>query len=96
MERDVYQQMIVDLVLPDTKKKMTATAGNVILQQDGAKSHLKEQNEACIAKVTERFGDPNAIKLYTQLAQSPDLNVNDLGFHNSCSQDTTGCLQRSH
>jgi hypothetical protein len=28
----------------------------------------------------ELYGDPNAVKLYTQPAQSPDLNVNNLGF----------------
>jgi hypothetical protein len=31
----------------------------------------------------ELYGEPNAVKLYTQPAQSPDLNVDDLGFFNS-------------
>jgi hypothetical protein len=29
MDRDLYQKMLVDLVLPDIKKKMPATAGNI-------------------------------------------------------------------
>ena len=83
MDRDLYQKMLVDLVLPDIKKKMPASAGNIILQQDGAKSHLQEDDEVFKAKVMELYGDSNAVKLYTQPAQSPDLNVNDLGFFSS-------------
>jgi hypothetical protein len=82
MDRDLYQKMLVDLVLPDIKKKMPVNT-NIILQQDGAKSHLQADDEVFKAKVTELYGDPNAVKLYTQLAQSPDLNVNDLGFFSS-------------
>jgi hypothetical protein len=33
-----------------------------------------------LAKVEELYGNKNAVKLYTQPAQSPDLNVNDLAF----------------
>jgi hypothetical protein len=68
MDRDLYQKMLVDLVLPDIKKKMPATAGNIILQQDGANSHLPEDDWVFKAKVMELYGDPNAVKLYTQLA----------------------------
>jgi hypothetical protein len=53
--------MLVDLV-PDIKKKMHASAGNIILQQDGMKSHLQEDDEAFKAKVMELYGDPNAVK----------------------------------
>jgi hypothetical protein len=35
------------------------------------------------AKETGLVGYPNEEKLYTQLAQSPDLNVNNIGFFNS-------------
>jgi hypothetical protein len=83
MDRDLYQKMLVELVLPDIKKKMPASAGNIILQQDGAKSHLQEDDEVFNAKVMELYGDPNAVTLYTQPAQSPDLNVNDLGYFSS-------------
>jgi hypothetical protein len=83
IDRDLYQKMLVDLVLPDMKKKVSASAGHVILQQDRAKSHLPEDDEVIKAKVMELYGDPNAAKLYTQPAQSADLNVNELGFFNS-------------
>ncbi|KAG7337411.1 hypothetical protein IV203_033525 [Nitzschia inconspicua] len=71
-----------NFVLPDVKKKMPID-NNIILQQDGAKAHLPDDDPLFAAKVTELFGDPTAVKLYTQPAQSPDLNVNDLGFFNS-------------
>jgi hypothetical protein len=75
--------MLVDLVLPDIKKKMPATAGHIILQQDGAESHLQEDDDVFKAKVMEMYGDPDAVKLYTQPAQSPDLNIIALGFSSS-------------
>jgi hypothetical protein len=65
MDRDLYQKMLDDLVLLDIRKKMPAHAGNIILQQDGAKSHLQEDDEVFAAKVTELFGNLNAVKLYT-------------------------------
>jgi hypothetical protein len=80
MDRDLYQMILVELVLPDIKKKMPATSGPIIPQQDGAKSHLQEDDEVFKAKVMELFGYPNAVMLYPQPAQSPDLNVHDLGF----------------
>ncbi|KAG7337159.1 hypothetical protein IV203_035373 [Nitzschia inconspicua] len=82
MDRDLYRDMLFNFVLPDVKKKMPID-NNIILQQDGAKAHLPDDDPLFAAKVTELFGDPTAVKLYTQPAQSPDLNVNDLGFFNS-------------
>jgi hypothetical protein len=74
--------MLVDLVLPDIKKMMPLNT-NIILQQDGANAHLQEHGNLLKSKVAEQCGGPNAVKLYTQPAQSPDLNVNSLGFFNS-------------
>jgi hypothetical protein len=72
--------MIADLVLPDIKKKMPRN-NNIILQQDGAAAHhLPEDDSLFKPKVEELFSDKNAVILYTQPAQSQDLNVNDLGF----------------
>ena len=82
MDRDLYREMVVDLVLPDVKNKMPISTG-IVLQQDGAKAHLPTDDPEFKARVVELFGDENAVKLHTQPAQSPDLNVNDLGFFNS-------------
>jgi hypothetical protein len=59
------------------------TVGNIILHQSGAKSHIQGDGKLFQAKGTELVGDPNAVKLFTQPAQSPDLNVNDLCFFHS-------------
>jgi hypothetical protein len=63
MDRDVYQQMLVHLLLPDKKKKKMKVNNNITLQQDRAKSHLQEDDEVFIAKVTVLFGDPNSVEL---------------------------------
>jgi hypothetical protein len=80
-DREEYQwMMITNLVLPRIKKKMPIN-NNIIVHQDGAKAHLLVDHPEFKAKVQELYGNKNAVKLYTQPAQSPDLNVkNDLGF----------------
>lgn len=83
LDRDEYERMIIDLVLPDIKRKMPLN-NNIILQQDGASAHLPADDPDFKAKVAELYGgNEDAVKLYTQPAQSPDLNVNDLGFFHS-------------
>ena len=79
LDREEYQRMMIKLVLPDIKRKMPLN-NNIIVQQDGAKAHLPVDDPAFKAKVLELYGNEDAVKLYTQPAQSPDLNVNDLGF----------------
>ena len=79
MDRDIYRDMMINLVLPDIKKKMPLN-NNIIIQQDGAKAHILDNDEAFYDKVEELYNDRDAVKLYTQPANSPDLNVNDLGF----------------
>jgi hypothetical protein len=45
MDRDLYQKMLVDLVVPDINKRIPTTASNILLQQDEPNSHLHEDNE---------------------------------------------------
>jgi hypothetical protein len=81
--------MMIDLVLPDIKRKMPINNNiTTIMQQDGAKAHLPVDDPAEFfkAKVLELYGNEDAVKLYTQPAQSSDLNVNDLGFFASLLQ----------
>jgi hypothetical protein len=80
LDREEYQKMMIKLELPDIKRKMPIN-NNIIVQQDGAKAHLPVDDPVFKAKVLELYGNEgDAVKLYTQPAQSPDLNVNDLGF----------------
>ncbi|CAM9580406.1 unnamed protein product [Discosporangium mesarthrocarpum] len=70
---------MIDKVIPAIKARMPRPPGHTIfVQHDGAKSHTGGGDmEAIQAKA----GD--SIILETQPANSPDLNVNDLGFFHS-------------
>ena len=59
-------------------------ANHVFMQQDNAKPHVDHNNVACI----NHFGDMQhpIITLVNQPPQSPELNVNDLGFFYSLSK----------
>ena len=52
----------------------------VVIQQDGAGSHIKEDDEE-FKEAVEELGV--SVRLMTQPAQSPDLNINDLAFFHS-------------
>jgi hypothetical protein len=79
LDREGKKRMMIGLMLPDIKKKMPIN-NNIAVQQDGAKAHLPVNDPDFKTKVQELYGNEDAVKLYTQPAQSPDLNVNDLGF----------------
>ena len=49
------------------------------MQQDGAKLHIHPTDEAFLAGLAA-LGVENKLLLYTQPANSPDTNINDLGF----------------
>ena len=60
---------------------MVLRAGKSIkIQQDGAKSHIEDDDEEWLQAVEDCGVN---IKLYTQAAQSLDLNINDLAFFRS-------------
>jgi hypothetical protein len=71
-----------DGVFASIKAKMPFLEGqHVIVQQDGARAHTGRGN-------VEKFNDLGQeggwdIEVVTQSAQSPDLNINDLGFFRS-------------
>ncbi|CAM9703493.1 unnamed protein product [Choristocarpus tenellus] len=72
----------IEKLLPAVKEKMPwAETLDLIVQQDGAAPHTAND----IPRKLNRVGKNDGwnIKLETQLAQSPDLNINDLGFFNS-------------
>lgn len=80
--RDVYRQMLVQHVIPAIKTKWPARErGNVIyIQQDNARPHVPESDPAIEAS---ELAGGWCIKITNQPAQSPDMNVLDLGFFNS-------------
>jgi hypothetical protein len=76
--RNVYRKILINDVLPAIKKKFPcATTKKIILQQDGAPCHILS-NDAVFKKAAEKMGLD--ISILTQPANSPDLNILDLGF----------------
>ena len=60
---------------------------SITIQQDGSKAHFVVKNDVCMDaawnETLREYGLENKINVITQPANSPDLNVNDLGFFNS-------------
>jgi hypothetical protein len=70
LDREEYQRMMVNLVLPDIKRKMPIN-NNIIVQQDGANAHLPVDDPVFKAKVEQLYhGNENAVTLYTQPAHN--------------------------
>ncbi|CAM9450056.1 unnamed protein product [Discosporangium mesarthrocarpum] len=71
-----------DKVIPAIKARMPRPPGHTIfVQQDGAKPHT---GGVVMVAIQAKAGD--SIILETQPANSPDLNLNDLGFFHSIQQ----------
>ena len=84
VDRTKYTEMIMNDVLPAVAAKWPLSQWNdpnfvVRIQQDGARSHIPEDSDNWFELLTQVEME-NKIKLYTQPANSPDTNVNDLGF----------------
>ena len=82
IDRDKYRELMVNEVLPAILHKFPAAyldrrGRGVKIQQDGAKSHILETDEEWLEAVRQTRCN---ITLYTQPAQSPDTNLNDLAF----------------
>ncbi|CAM9363527.1 unnamed protein product [Discosporangium mesarthrocarpum] len=70
-----YNGLMIEEIIPAIKARIPRPLGHTIfVQQDGAKPHTGKG---------DAIGD---IILETQPTNSPDLNVNDLGFFHSMQQ----------
>ena len=75
--QDVYQEYLIQKLLPAIKKKWPMNNGRIRLQQDGAKSHILDDDEE-FKEAADDIG-PN-LTVYTQSPNSPDTNILNLGF----------------
>ena len=74
---DVYQEYLIQKLLPAIKQKWPMNNGRIRLQQDGAKSHILDDDK----EFKEAVDDIGLnLTVYTQLPNSPDTNILDLGF----------------
>jgi len=82
--RDVYRQILLYKVVPAIQDKWPRYQWDradfqVRIQQDGAGSHIFPQDD--LFKLQLRvMGLEDRVTLYTQPPNSPDMNINDLGF----------------
>jgi hypothetical protein len=79
-----YREILLDNVLPAILAKWPAAelerpGFRIGIQQDGAKAHIHPQEEHWLYAL-DMCGVLGKIYLYTQPANSPDTNLNDLGF----------------
>ena len=82
--RDVYQRMLLTCVIPAIKEKWPRSAWNdrrhiIRIQQDGPPSHITPDDRLFNEGLSD-LGVQNKILLYTQPANSPDVNINDLAL----------------
>ena len=75
--RDVYQEYLVQKLLPALKHKWLTNNGRIQLQQDGTKSHILDDDEE-FKEVVDDIG--LSVTVYTQSPNSPDTNILNLGF----------------
>jgi hypothetical protein len=77
--RDVYRSLLINKLIPAISDKWPESHRNttIIIQQDGAKSHIPE-NDPEFNQALQAAGLD--VKVITQAANSPDVNVCDLGF----------------
>ena len=75
--QDVYREYLIEKFLPAVKEKWPTRNGRIRLQQDGAKSHILEDDmefKEAVAKIAL------ILTMFTQSLNSPDTNILDLGF----------------
>ena len=85
---DKYREMLINDVVPAIQSRFPtseqARCSTIYIQQDGAPSHIPTKNEDDMwFEEMAALGLTDSIKLVTQPANSPDVNINDLGFFNA-------------
>ena len=78
--KEVYRDLLIRKLIPAILEKWPARDKNlrkIFIQQDGAKNHIHEDDKLFNDALAENGVD---MELYTQAANSPDVNLLDLGF----------------
>ena len=77
---EVYQDLLISKLLPAIIEKWPRRdrlSRKIFIQQDGARNHISEDDMVFKEGLMEKGIDA---KLYTQAANSPDVNLLDLDF----------------
>jgi len=98
IDMDKHRCMMINNVLPAILTEFPTCEMNrcehIVIQQDGAPTHIHPRDQEWMETLTD-FGFEDKIKLTTQPANSPDLNVNDLGFFNALQASCCCCCPRN-
>jgi len=87
LDKSEYLKVMCENIIPAIRDKWPRTQWNdntykILVQQDGATPHKINDDPAWLGFLEEQ-GLANKINLVTQPPNSPDLNINDLGFFRS-------------
>ena len=80
MTKEVYRDLLITKLIPAIMEKwptMDRNSRKILIQQDGAKNHIREDDKLFNDALEENGVN---VELYTQSANSPDINLLDLGF----------------
>ena len=86
--RDVYCEYLIKKFLPAVKEKWPRRNARIRLQQDGAKSHILE-DDVEFKEAVDEIG--LNLTVFTQSLNSPDTNILDLGFFRSIQSFNDDC-----
>ena len=86
--RDVYCEYLIEKFLPAVKEKWPTRNARIRLQQDGAKSHILE-DDVEFREAVEEIG--LNLTVFTQSPNSPDTNILDLGFFTAIQSFNDDC-----
>ena len=86
--RDVYWEYLIQELLSAIKQKWPMNNGRIWFQQDGAKSHILEDDEEFKEAVDEIGLN---LTVYTQSPNSPDTNILNLGFFRAIQSFNDDC-----
>lgn len=94
IDRLKSRQLLINKVIPAIKSKWPAHEKHMVIriQQDNASPHVEANDAEVLAAGRE---DGWRIIIDCQPAQSPDLNVLDLGYFNSIQSLQNRCLPAS-
>jgi hypothetical protein len=91
MDGKKYRQMMAKQVFPAARKKMSSWANDLRCQQDGAPPHVgnsivNKMNKNTARSHKRKGSQACNIRVFTQPAQSPDTNINDLAVFPAMSK----------
>ena len=85
---DVYREYLIQTFLPAVKERWPTHNRRIWLQQDGAKSHILE-DDVEFKEAVDEIG--LNLTMFTQSPNSPDTNILDLGFFRAVQSFNDDC-----